>query len=110
MQDEDDLSDWYGEADRVTSGCLDLRGQLKPITLFWNDDEEMEPGLREWEAIIDLLHSRRGVQFSISFDVPTSNPLSFENDNAQARLFYMPRCLFSRSKYDVASTCTATAC
>jgi hypothetical protein len=75
---------------QVTGGWLDLRGQLKPMTLSWIEYGGMDAFLDGWKITMDKLSPKPRKYCQVILDVPVPHTHHFENDNAEGRLFYMP--------------------
>jgi hypothetical protein len=72
---------------RVTSGWLEVVGQLRPISLSMGFDRWNQ--LR-WLACIDESAWEPLLSTRVFLDLPTDDPLYFEEANEECKLFYIP--------------------
>jgi hypothetical protein len=83
----------------VKGGWLDVKGKLKPATLTWAENSQMEPNTGSWQIDVDLTYFvdstniqsiSQGSTVRVNLDVLTTDPTHFSDDNANERVFYMP--------------------
>lgn len=71
----------------ITGGWLDLRGTLKPMTLFLVSIEDPE-GV-SWTMLEPRVTVDTFKYYGVHLDVPTTDPSAFNDDNIKGNLFYM---------------------
>jgi hypothetical protein len=80
---------------RILSGWLQVRACLKPTRLTWHihaESNDLNQG--HWDMLLDNADEK--LHNGIMFDAHPLNHTSFDEDNAQDRLFYIPTMKWTR--------------
>jgi hypothetical protein len=75
---------------RILGGWIQLRASLKPACIAWHrlHEESDDLGWDHWDLVLNNENER--LLHNITFDAPPLSRTSFDEDNAQNRLFYIP--------------------